>query len=99
MDLKPLLEHLPFVLATGAGPQLDVKDLVGAILIGAVSAVGSSYITTKELVIEMRVLTKQVETVQRKLEDFGAQHQVFAERLTRVEARGSMNGNSKTERR
>jgi hypothetical protein len=97
MDARTLLEHLPFVLvaSNGTGPQLDIKDLVGALVIGAVSAVGSSYITTKELVVEMRVLTKQVEQVQTKMDVFGSQQQTFVERLTRVEAMNSMNNGKK----
>ena len=87
MDARQILEHLPFVMAAGStGPQLDLKDLVGAIVIGVVSAMGSSYITTKELAVEMRVLTKQMERMQTQVENFGSQHQAFAERLTRLEA-------------
>jgi hypothetical protein len=100
MEPRSVLEHLPFVMAAGngLGPQLDLKDLIGAVVIGGISAMGSSYITTKELSVEMRVLTKQVEQVQSKMDTFNNQHQSFSERLTRLEASSSMEGNGRTKK-
>ena len=88
MEPRSILEHLPFVLAAGGngiGPQLDLKDLIGAIIIGAVSALGSSYITTKEIVVEVRVLTKQQEQLAVKLDSAITAHNVINERVTRLE--------------
>jgi hypothetical protein len=85
MDIKSLVEHLPFVMATGIGPQLDLKDLIGAVLVGGISAVGSSYITTKEIVVEVRVLTKQQEQLAGKLDSAISAHNIINERVTRLE--------------
>ena len=95
MELNPLLEHLPFVLATGGTPQLSFKDLIGAITIGAISAIGSSMLTTKELSVEVRILTRQMESLQSKVDVFANQHSNFSERLTRIEAITSVNGGNK----
>lgn len=83
---RQLLEHVPFVMATGAGPRIDMKDLIGAITIGAISAVGSSMLTTKELSVEVRVLAKQVEGLQNKVDSAVGNHSALSERVTRVEA-------------
>lgn len=91
-----LLEHLPFVLATsGGGPQLDLKDLIGAIVVGAVSALGSSYITTKEMAVEVRMLAEQVREVKAKVESSAGMQMSLSDRIARVEAMGGMNGDGK----
>lgn len=90
---RQLLEHIPFVMATGPGPKLDMKYLIGAVTIGAISAVGSSMLTTEELSVEVRVLAKQVEGLQNKVDSAVGNHSALAERVTRMEAvQTGMNG-------
>lgn len=84
--MRSILEHMPFVMATGVShPQLDLKDLVGAIIIGVISAIGSSYITTKEMAVEMRILSRQTEQLSVKLDAHQGTAQQLGERITRLE--------------
>lgn len=91
---RHLIEHLPFVMATGAsGPRVYLKDLIGAVLVGVISAVGSATLTTRELSVEVRILAKQVEGVQQKIDASANSHASLSERITRMEAmQAGMNG-------
>jgi hypothetical protein len=94
--LRHLLENSPFIMATGSTFQPDWRSLIGGLLIGAVSAVTSSFITTKELAVELRVqaraidqlstrLESTVTTLQQRAEQLMTANATLNERLARVE--------------
>lgn len=102
-----LLEHMPLVSMV-AGNQVnrfEFKDLIGSLVVGVASALFASYITVKELSVEMRYTAAQLAqlqaTVYQKLDTIVKENQESRERLTRLEeqavvyyrnGQGGMNG-------
>ena len=48
-DFQDALKHLPFVLATGAQIQMSGQRILEAVLIAVIAALGSGYVTSKQL--------------------------------------------------
>ena len=106
--LQKLLEHIPLVTMV-AGNQVnrfEFKDLIGSLVVGVASAIFASYITVKELSVEMRYtaaqLTRLEAAVYQKFDSFTKEHQESRDRLTRLEEKvmtnypqNGMNGKSK----
>jgi hypothetical protein len=105
---RALVEHLPFVMAV-ASPhgqqttQIDVKSLLTAVAVSVLTALGSSYATTKELSVEMRIIAQQVAITAAKQDDdrqrLALERQALAERLARIEATSGMSSMSGSDRR
>ena len=105
---QKLLEHIPLVTMV-AGNQVnrfEFKDLIGSLVVGVASAIFASYITVKELSVEMRYtaaqLTRLEAAVYQKFDSFAKEHQESRDRLTRLEEKvmtnypqNGMNGKSK----
>ena len=101
---QKLLEHMPLVSMV-AGNQVnkfEFKDLIGSLIVGIASAIFASYITVKELSVEMRYtasqLTRLEATVYQKFDTFAKEHQESRDRLARLEeksiAHHPQNGNN-----
>lgn len=99
---KTLLEHLPLVNvvgAAGAPKMIDAKDLIGAIVIGLLSAKGGAVLTTNELAVKLDAIDKNQTTFAAKTEAYvehaRANQILVAERLSRLEekAANGMGGN------
>lgn len=91
-----LLEHMPLVSMV-AGNQVnrfEFKDLIGSLIVGVASAIFASYITVKELSVEMRYTAAQLAqlqaTVYQKLDTIGKENQESRERLTRLEEKANV---------
>lgn len=89
--------------ATGTPKMFETKDLIGAIIIGLLSATGSSLLTTRELAVKFQVFERQqiqTEVAQKansdKLDKVLDQHRLdqlaISERITRLET--AVNGMS-----
>ena len=103
-----LIEHIPLVsmVAGNQVQRFEFKDLIGSLIVGVASAIFASYITVKELSVEMRYaaaqLTKLESVVYQKLDTFSKENQESRDRLSRLEERiinnhpqSVMNGKSK----
>ena|SRR5574343_623545 len=109
---KTLIEHLPLVNIVGAtagGPKMiETKDLIGAILIGVLSAKGGSVLTTNELSAVMATKLEAYERQQnalisevRAMRDEGRSYQlVTTDKISRLEekAANGMNGHDRRPR-
>ena len=90
---QKLLEHMPLVsmVASNQVNRFEFKDLIGSLIVGVASAIFASYITVKELSVEMRYtaaqLTRLESTVYQKMDSFAKEHQESRERLSRLEER------------
>lgn len=92
---KTILEHLPLIHVAGAtaGQQkmIDAKDLIGAIIIGALSAKGGAMLTTNEIALKLDAMEKQQTTFAAKTEAYVEQarsaQMMMVERLGRLEER------------
>ena len=99
--LQHLPDHLPFVVsATRFGdavdrPYLDMRSLLTAIGISVITALASSWATTRELAVKFEFISSQINATQAKVEQHNAvasaNQQAMAERLTRLETMSSMN--------
>ena len=94
---QKLLEHMPLVSMV-AGNQVnrfEFKDLIGSLIVGVASAIFASYITVKELSVEMRYQASQLmrleTTVTTKFETFAKEHQESRDRLARLEEKALIN--------
>lgn len=69
--------------------RFEFKDLIGSLVVGVASAVFASYITVKELSVEMRYTAQRLAAVElivnQKLDAIVHEHQDARERLTRLE--------------
>jgi len=94
---QSVLEHVPLVsmVASNQVNRFEFKDLIGSLVVGVASAVFASYITVKELSVEMRYTSQRLaalETVvSQKLEIIGKEYQEARERLTRLEEKAIIN--------
>lgn len=63
MDMwRRIVENFPLIHvvgATGTLKMFETKDLIGAIIIGLLSATGSSLLTTRELAVKFQVFERQ----------------------------------------
>ena len=90
---QKLLEHMPLVtmVASNQVNRFEFKDLIGSLIVGVASAIFASYITVKELSVEMRYTAAQLvrleATVYQKFDSFAKEHQESRERLSRLEER------------
>ncbi len=94
---QSILEHAPLVSMV-AGNQVnrfEFKDLIGSLVVGVASAVFASYITVKELSVEMRYTAAQLvrleATAYQKLDMITKENQESRERLTRLEEKSAIN--------
>lgn len=98
---KTLLEHLPLVnvvgATAGAPKMIETKDLIGALLIGLLSAKGGSVMTTNEL---SAVMAAKIDTYERQqtalilevraMRDEGRTYQlVTTEKISRLEEKAA----------
>lgn len=94
---KAILEHLPLInvvgATAGAPKMIETKDLIGALLIGLLSAKGGSVMTTNELSAVMATKLEQYERQQsslisevRAMRDEGRAYQlVTTDKISRLE--------------
>ncbi len=93
---QKLLEHMPLVsmVANNQINRFEFKDLIGSLVVGVASAVFASYITVKELTVEMRYTAAQLvrleATVYQKLDMITKEDQESRERLARLEEKSAI---------
>lgn len=108
--LQHLPDHLPFVISATrvaefgeSGAKLDVRSLITALIISVVTALGSSWVTTRELTVKFDFIAKQLSETAAKVEQISAManqdHQSLRERVTRIETMNGMGGNGQDRRR
>lgn len=82
------------MVASNQVNRFEFKDLIGSLVVGVASAIFASYITVKELSVEMRYtsaqLTQLQATVYQKLDMMVKENQDSRERLTRLEEKASV---------
>ncbi len=94
---RTILEHLPLVNIVGAtagGPKMiETKDLVGALVIGLLSAKGGAVLTTNELSVKLDAIEKQQTVFAAKTDAYVDQARanqiLVAERLSRLEEKAA----------
>lgn len=98
---KAILEHLPLInvvgATAGAPKMIETKDLIGALLIGLLSAKGGSVMTTNELSAVMATKLEQYERQQsslisevRAMRDEGRAYQlVTTDKISRLEEKAA----------
>lgn len=99
--LEHLPDHLPFVVSAtrfgdeGRETQLDMRSLLTAIVISVLTALGSSWATTRELSVKFEFIARQIAETSAKVEQHNAvanaDRQALAERMARIETMTSMN--------
>lgn len=89
---RSLFEHLPWVCATAPGGrvQINLRDIVGAILVGAISTIGGATLTTARLEERFAAQSREVGEVSKQLRDLTRDMQDLRERLARNEVRAEM---------
>lgn len=86
--MRHLIEHLPFVAGMAANGRisLDWNQMIGALLVGGISAVGGSQITTARLEERVSGLRTDYQNMQEETRRMQRDYQQIIERMVICEA-------------
>lgn len=85
---KHAADHLPFVImATNGGVRVDWNQLVGAILVGGIAALGGSMLTTARLDERVNSINRDLERVSQSNGQIQQDYRMVLDRLVYCESR------------